>query len=168
MIGWAATAARIVSRSSASSTSGAAGTVVGDQSTAVLWCHQDSPSSHSWAQHGCVDGAAEHGHRLDVGDQATGQVRRADGSARQVALPGQVQLGVKGALARVEDPHRQALGLGALEAGARRRAERCGADQSAVAQLAELRLDQVDAGLLHEGHAEQRLVGAVEDATHGD
>jgi hypothetical protein len=42
------------------------------------------------------------------------------------------------------------------------------ADQSAVAQVGELRLDQVDAALLHEGHAEQRLVGAVEHATHGD
>ena len=55
----------------------------------------------------------------------------------------------------------------ALQARARRRAERGRADEPGVAHARELRFDQVDAALLDERDAEQRLVGAIEDTADG-
>jgi len=43
----------------------------------------------------------------------------------------------------------------------------CGRDQTAGADALKLVLEQVDAALLNECHADQRVVGAVEHAPHG-
>lgn len=74
---------------------------------------------------------------------------------------------MEGALARVEHPHRQTAVHRPLKARARRRPEHGGADEAGVAQSGELMLDEVDAALLNERHAEQRLVRAVEDVADG-